>query len=44
LSGQAEIETNSLILGCIIKGIIARKEIQKLRQEEMEFLGMSRRP
>jgi len=27
-----------------IRGILARKEIQKMREEEMIFLGMVRRP
>jgi len=27
-----------------LKGILARKQIELLRQEEMYFLGMSRRP
>lgn len=31
-------------MGNIIRGIIARKEVQKLRLAEMEFLGMTRRP
>lgn len=28
----------------MIRGILARKTIEKMRQEEMIFLGMQRRP
>jgi len=34
----------SLIIQRRLKGILARKRIDELRQEEMVFLGMSRKP
>jgi hypothetical protein len=34
----------ALLIQRRLKGIIARKRIDELRQEEMVFLGMSRKP
>lgn len=45
---QRESEDNKENKACVyvqkrIRGILARKEVEKMRQEEMEFLGMCRR-
>ena len=40
---QAEDES-AKIVQCHIRGILARKEIEKMREEEMIFLGMKRKP
>ena len=40
---QAEDESAKLVQ-CYIRGILARKEIEKMREEEMIFLGMKRKP
>jgi hypothetical protein len=42
-SEQAEDES-AKIVQCHIRGILARKEIEKMREEEMIFLGMKRKP
>lgn len=39
---QGADEESARVLQSIVRGIIARKEISRLRLEEMEFLGMMR--
>ena len=40
---QAE-EQSAELIQCQIRGILDRKKIEKMRQEEMIFLGMQRKP
>ena len=41
---QENEEHAAEITQCLIRGILARKTIEKMRQEEMIFLGMQRKP
>ena len=41
---QEQEEQSAEIAQCRIRGILARKTIEKMRQEEMIFLGMTRKP
>ncbi len=41
---QENEEQAAEIVQCQIRGILARKQIEKMRQEEMIFLGMQRKP
>jgi IQ and AAA domain-containing protein len=41
---QEAEEQSAEIVQCLIRGIVARKTIEKMRQEEMIFLGMQRKP
>jgi hypothetical protein len=41
-SKQEQEQDASLIVQCLIRGIIARQEISRMRDEEMVFLGMDR--
>ena len=41
---QENEEQAAEIIQCLIRGILARKTIEKMRQEEMIFLGMQRKP
>lgn len=47
LAARSEEETQAQAAEIVqnrIRGILARKEIEEMRQEEMIFLGMVRRP
>jgi hypothetical protein len=44
MTPQEQQEESSRVIQSLIRGIIARKEINSLRLEEMEFLGMMRPP
>ena len=44
LSQAEQTEVSMQIIRQIIKGILARKQVTQMRQEEMQFLGMVRRP
>lgn len=41
---QEQEEQSAEIVQCRIRAILARKTIEKMRQEEMIFLGMQRKP
>jgi len=41
---QENEEHAAEIVQCLIRGILSRKTIEKMRQEEMIFLGMQRKP
>ena len=43
-SRQEQEEMSGELIQCQIRGILARKTIEKMRQEEMIFLGMQRKP
>ena len=41
---QENYEQSAEMVQCRIRGILARKQIEKMREEEMIFLGMKRKP
>ena len=50
-NGKLQAQTNeeaedqsAEIIQCHIRGILARKQIEKMREDEMIFLGMKRKP